>query len=186
MFLTQIDNWFENTLDVWIWTTDINGGPEGYTGRALQNKAGLLIKISWQYYTSVRNCGIKQVPCCVRDVARPVLGQHPHLGLLCLRLWRDRLRPRRNSRVGTHPAKAGSKLRNTRHGGGFCFISEDFSLRLLSYFVRAHPLSCWIWEGMCLCYWVFTYWTIWTRTSPWSSRRTKYRDKSNPKIHVIA
>ena len=34
-----------------------------------------------------------------------------------LRVLRDRLRPRRTIREGPQPAKAGSKLRSTRHGG---------------------------------------------------------------------
>ncbi len=52
-----------------------------------------------------RLCGIRKLPCCVRDVALSVLSQHSLKGPPILRTQRDRPEPRRSCRVGVHLRK---------------------------------------------------------------------------------
>jgi len=59
------------------------------------------------------------MPCYVRDAANPVLSQQMLKMVSIFKRWRDRLRPRRSLWGETKPAKAGSKLGCTRHGGDF-------------------------------------------------------------------
>ncbi len=40
----------------------------------------ILAKCTISYYTSGLKCGIKKLPCCVRDAVRPVLSQQIFTG----------------------------------------------------------------------------------------------------------
>lgn len=63
-------------------------------------------------------CGIRKVPCCVRDAVSTGSGPTPTERASISQVERDRLRPRRDAWVGAHPASAGSELCGTRHVRG--------------------------------------------------------------------
>jgi len=74
----------------------------------------------------------------------PHLGFEPTLlyGVPIFLEGSDRLRPRLNSRGGTQPAKAGSKLSCTRHGGVFLKPSRALKIKMapLEYLLQRRQL----------------------------------------------